>query len=34
MKQIITFTKAEVFGLSFIISTAIASFVYSMIYFM
>ncbi len=34
MKQIITLTKADYFGLAFIFSTAIASFVYSMVYFM
>jgi hypothetical protein len=34
MKQIITLTKAEVFGLGFIFSTTVASFIYSMIYFM
>ena len=34
MKQIITLTKADYYGLAFIAGTTIASFVYSMIYFM
>ncbi len=34
MKQIITLTKADYFGLAFIASTTIASLIYSMIYYM
>jgi hypothetical protein len=34
MKQIITLTKGDYFGLAFIFSTTIASFIYSAIYFM
>jgi len=34
MKHIFTFTRAEVVGLAFISSAAIASFVFSIIHFM